>query len=296
MTTAPEVAPPPPPRRPDDDDAAAAAAHARGDTVVMRARRPAIVRRRPKSWPWLLAWVGASAFVGGVAAFVLFGSPSSARTAHRIADREVAMTLDPGERIEASAYVAQRHALDYFRETYGTLAATDRRLIFIGVLPRDFLEPERDLPAFDVRTFPYDTTLLLRGARVFFGRTFGVVLHTDEGDEAFSVAGRGQWPRTQEVIRALGRHTLAVRQSVERERQAIAEAASRPPVLTYHKVKRGETLIGIANLYATTPESLLVLNSMPDSTIKAGQTLLVKVFRDTTVYYRDTLLPGRARP
>jgi hypothetical protein len=295
MTTAPGVVPPPPPPRPEEDERALAAAHARGETVVMRARRPAIVRRERKRWPFLLAWVLASAFVGGVAAFVLFGSPASARTAHRIADREVAMTLDPGERIEASAYVAQRHPLDYFRETYGTLAATDRRLIFIGVLPRDFLEPERDLPAFDVRTFPYDTTLLLRGARVFFGRTYGVVLHTDDGDEAFSVAG-GQWPRTQEVIRALGRHTLAVRQSVERERQAIAEAASRPPVLTYHKVKRGETLIGIANLYATTPESLLVLNSMTDSTIKAGQTLLVKVFRDTTVYYRDTLLPGRARP
>jgi hypothetical protein len=282
-TTAERPAPLPPPPLP------------RQDTVEMRGRRPAIVRRPRRRWPWLLAWVAASAFVGGVAAFVLFGSPASARTAHRIADREVAMTLDPGERIEASAYVSQRHALDYFRETYGTLAATDRRLIFIGVLPRDFLEPERDLPAFDVRTFPYDTTLLLRGARVFFGRTFGVVLHTEDGDEAFGVT-RSQWPRTQEVIRSLGRHTLAVRQSVERERQAIAEAASRPPTLTYHKVKRGETLIEIARLYATTPESLLVLNSMRDSTIKAGQTLLVKVYRDTIVYYRDTLLPGRARP
>lgn len=295
--TAPDVVPPPKPddAAHDDEAAALAAAHARGETVVMRARRPAIIRRQPKRWPWLLAWVAASAFVGGVVAFVLFGSPSSARTAHRIADREVLMTLDPGERIEASAYVAQRHPLDYFRETYGTLAATDRRLIFIGVLPRDFLEPERDLPAFDVRTFPYDTTLLLRGARVFFGRAFGVVLHTDDGDEAFGVPG-GQWPRTQQVIRALGRHTLAVRQSVERERQAIAEAATRPPILTYHKVKRGETLIEIAKLYATTPESLLVLNAMRDSSIKAGQTLLVREFRDTTVYYRDTLLPGRGRP
>lgn len=261
----------------------------------MRMRAPAIVRRKARRWPWVLAWVGASAFVGGVVAFVLFGSPASARTAHRIADREVLMTLEPGERIEASAYVAQRHPLDYFRETYGTLAATDRRLIFIGVLPRDFLEPERDLPAFDVRTFPYDTTLLLAGARVFAGRAFGVVLHTEDGDEAFGVPG-GQWPRAQGVIRALGRHTLAVRRSVERERQAIAEAASRPPIRTYHKVKYGESLISIAKLYATTPESLLVLNALSDSTIKAGQTLLVREFRDTTVYYRDTLLPGRARP
>ena len=115
------------------------------------------------------------------------------------AARRARATLEPGERIEASAYVAQRHPLDYFRETYGTLAATDRRLIFIGVLPRDFLEPERDLPAFDVRTFPYDTTLLLRGARVFFGRTYGVVLHTDEGDEAFSELADGVLLRVAEV-------------------------------------------------------------------------------------------------
>jgi hypothetical protein len=254
--------------------------------------RVAIRRRRRRFLPWLLAWVMAVALVGGVVALVLFGSPGSARAARRVADREVQMTLDPGERVEAVGHVAQRHALDYFRETHGTIAATDRRLIFIGVLPRDFLEPERDLPAFDVQTFSYDTSLSMRGARVFFGRTFGVVVHDSVGNRQFGVT-RAEWPRVQQVMHHVNARVLAVRQSVERERQAIAEAAARPPIREYHTVKRGESLILIARLYTTTPESLLVLNALRDSTIRAGQTLLVREYRDTTVTYRDTLMPGR---
>jgi len=254
--------------------------------------RVAIRRKRRRFLPWLLAWVTAVALVGAVVALVLFGSPGSARAARRVADREVQMTLEPGERVEATAHVAQRHALDYFRETHGTLAATDRRLIFIGVLPRDFLEPERDLPAFDVQTFFYDTSLAMRGARVFFGRTFGVVVHDSAGDRQFGVT-RAEWPQVQQVMHGVNGRVLAVRLSVERERLAIAEAAARPPVREYHVVKRGESLIAIARLYTTTPESLLVLNALPDSTIRAGQTLLVREYRDTTVSYRDTLMPGR---
>ena len=240
----------------------------------------------------MLAWLAAITLVGGIAALVLFGSPGSERSARRIADRETQMTIEPGERVEGSAHVTQRHALDYFRETHGTLTATDRRLIFVGVLPRDFLEPERDLPAFDVQTFLYDTALAVRGARVFFGRAYGVVVRDAGGKRQFAAA-RAEWPEVQRVVRGVNRHVLAVRQSVERERQAIAEAAARPPVREYHKVKRGESLIAIARLYETTPESLLVLNAMRDSTIRAGQSLLVREYRDTTVSYRDTLLPGR---
>src|SRR5881227_418432 len=80
--------------------------------------RVAIRRRRRRFLPWLFAWVAAVALVGGVVALVLFGSPGSARAARRVADREVQMTLEPGERVEAAAHVAQRHALDYFRETH----------------------------------------------------------------------------------------------------------------------------------------------------------------------------------
>lgn len=254
--------------------------------------RVAIRPKRRRFLPWLLAWVTAVALVGAVVALVLFGSPGSARAARRVADREVQMTLETGERVEAVGHVTQRHALDYFRETHGTIAATDRRLIFIGVLPRDFLEPERDLPAFDVQTFPYDTSLAMRGARVFFGRTFGVVVHDSVGNRQFGVT-RTEWPRVQQVVHRVNARVLAVRQSVERERQAIAEAAARPPIREYHTVKRGESLIAIARLYTTTPESLLVLNALPDSTIRAGQTLLVREYRDTTVTYRDTLMPGR---
>ena len=254
--------------------------------------RVALRRKRRRFLPWLLAWVTAVALVGAVVALVLFGSPGSARAARRVADREVLMTLEPGERLEGTAHVAQRHALDYFRETYGTLAATDRRLIFIGVLPRDFLEPERELPAFDVQTFLYDTSLALRGARVFFGRTFGVVVHDSAGNRQFGVT-RAEWPPVQRVMQRVNARVLAVRQSVEREREAIAEAEARPPVREYHTVRRGESLIAIARLYTTTPESLLVLNALPDSTIRAGQSLLVREYRDTTVAYRDTLLPGR---
>ena len=254
--------------------------------------RVAIRRRRRGLLAWLVAWLAALAVVGAVVALVLFGSPGSERAARRIADREVQMTLEPGERVEGTAHVAQRHALDYFRETYGTLTVTDRRLIFIGVLPRDFLEPERDLPAFDVQTFVFDTALTVLGARLFFGRAFGVVVHDGERRRQFQVS-RSEWSRLQQVVRTVNRRVLAVRQSVGRERQAIAEAAARPPIREFHTVKRGQSLIAIARLYQTTPESLLVLNALGDSTIRAGQRLLVRQYRDTTVTYRDTLLPAR---
>jgi len=276
MTALPDYTPPefhPPPPQPA--------------RVAIRKRRRGVVAR-------LAAWLAALAVVGAVVALVLFGSPGSERAARRIADREVQMTLEPGERVEGTAHVVQRHALDYFRETHGTLAVTDRRLIFIGVLPRDLLEPERDLPAFDVETFVFDTALSARGARVFFGRAFGVVVRDGERRRQFQVS-RAEWPRVQQVVRAASRRVLVVRQSVERERRAIAEMEAREPIREYHTVKRGESLIAIARLYTTTPESLLVLNALRDSTIRAGQSLLVRQYRDTTVSYRDTLLPGRSR-
>jgi hypothetical protein len=261
--------------------------------VPPRTRRSeTLPRRRWSLLSQLAGWFVSIAVAAALGGIIIFGRPDDVATAQRIADREVRMGLLPGERIERTAHVAQRHVLDYFRRTHGTLAATERRIIFVGVLPRDLVEPATEPPAFDVRTFWYDTVFAARPTRVFFGRAGGVVVGVPGADESFGVT-RGDRADAEAVLGVARRPVAAGRPSVARELAAVAEAAARAPLREYHDVKRGETLIGIAEQYGVTPDSIVFLNGLPAPAIKAGQRLLVREWRDTTVYYRDTLLPAR---
>src|ERR1041385_7529939 len=68
------------------------------------------------------------------------------RDAHAIAERELRInTLQPGEEVHRSVPVFKRSLLSYFRATRGILALTDRRLVYLGVEPRDILAAP-DLP------------------------------------------------------------------------------------------------------------------------------------------------------
>lgn len=255
-------------------------------------RSETLPRRRWGLLSRLAAWLVSVAVVASVGGAIIFGRSDDVAELQQVSDREVRMTLLPGERLERSAHVAQRHVLDYFRRTHGTLAATDRRLIFVGVLPRDLVEPASEPPAFDVRTFRYDTAFAARPTRVFFGRTAGIVVGAPGEDERFGVA-RADVADAEAVLASARRHVATVRQSVARELAAVADAATRAPIREYHDVKRGETLIGIAERYGVTPDSIQFLNALAAPRIIAGQRILVREYRDTTVYYRDTLQPGR---
>jgi hypothetical protein len=217
------------------------------------------------------------AILAGVTALGLFlyTRRVDVRGARRAAEQELAMVLEQGERVERAAYVAQRHWWDYFRETHGVLAATDRRLLFVGVPPKEILTPEAGPQVFEQRSFPYDRPLAIERGRVFFRTSPGMVMRGAGAKETFAVAGEDA-AGVDSVLGAMRRTQLAIREAAERERRAQLYTAwvARQPL--YHRVQRGEALISIALKYGVTPEQLKEWNGLGGDVVKAGQRLLVK--------------------
>ena len=180
-----------------------------------------------------------------------------------------------GEVLEAKAYVSQRHWWNYYHETNGLLATTERRILFIGVVPRGLIEPlEEDAPLLDVRSWPYDS-VTVTPARLFLGTARGVAFASRAGREAFAVTDR-DWSDLQRVTTLVRRRQAALREAAERERRTQEYVAwlARQPV--YHVVRPGDALLTVAGQYGLTPDSLRALNGLPSDKIKIGQRLLVK--------------------
>src|SRR5919202_1833819 len=158
----------------------------------------------------------------GVAGWMLYTPRLSAAAAERMAQRELALVLDPGETVEQSAHVSRRLWWNYYHPIRGVLAATDRRLIWVGVVPRGILERDPDEPpAFDVKTWAYDydaDSVSARPARIFPGATRGIAVASPADRAAFAVAGR-EWPHVTQVTGVLNRRQAALREQAERERQ-----------------------------------------------------------------------------
>ena len=221
---------------------------------------------------------------GGIAALIViaaFGILMFVRRGDVLADRraaqaELAFVLEPGERILREVFVSQRHWYHYFREMHGVLAATDRRLLYIGVepaalLPRREFEPQ----AFEEQAYAWDTLTAVAPERVFFNTARGAVVRGSEGTQTIAVSGP-QAERLESVVSFVDARIRALRIQLERERQAriAADIEARKP--RYHTVQRGEALISIAEQYGVTPEQLRAWNQLPNDRIRAGQTLMVK--------------------
>lgn len=239
--------------------------------VVRSLRRRVVFFALKASAGTVAALVVVAAF--GILMFVRRGDVLADR---RAAQAELALVLEPGERVERDVFVSQRHWYHYFREMHGVLAATDRRLLYIGVepaplLPRREFEPQ----AFEERAYAWDTLTAVAPERVFFNTARGAVVRGREGTQTLAVSGP-QTERLAAVATFVGARITALRQQLERERQArvAAEIEARKP--RYHTVQRGEALISIAEQYGTTPEQLRAWNQLSDDRIRAGQVLMVK--------------------
>ena len=249
---------------------------ASGSFPALRIARPGRRRSRVRrSLAALLAGLTTLAVV----AFVVIGRPPAERWARAAADRELRLSLEPGERIESEAYVTQRFIVDYLRETHGVLAATNRRLVFVGVRPGGPPEARDEPPAFDVRAFPYDTLASITRSLVFFGRAAGVVVRGGGQRQSFGVSS-DQRPAVESVTASLTRRAQAQRAAAAHEALVQRIIAARPDVREFYVVKRGDALISIARTYNLTPDSLQRLNALPDERVKIGQRLLVRVYRD----------------
>ncbi|MEP6779343.1 MAG: hypothetical protein ABJC26_05590, partial [Gemmatimonadaceae bacterium] len=102
----------------------------------------------------------------GVVAIVVAGSvipPIGARRAARAAaDEELRNSLAPGESVVVSTYASQRRWTDMWRESYGLVAATTQRILYIGAPPTPLLRPREDGPTeLLVESYPYEASFVI---------------------------------------------------------------------------------------------------------------------------------------
>lgn len=244
-------------------------------TLPRAARRTRAGARRLGTWirtsAWLLASVGALAGI----AFVLFIHRGDAEGGARIANREIELRLDRGERVEQRIPVMQRYWWDYFRVTHGVLAATDRRLLFVGVPPGDLLPREEEPLELVELSFPYDRPLDVRFGRVFLETRQGMEIRAGGRQNvfAFSAIDRG---RADSVVAVMEGKQRELRAAAEAERRATEAAVAASRRAIYHLVQRGEALGLIARRYGVPVDSIVKWNDLPSTRITAGRRLLVK--------------------
>jgi hypothetical protein len=198
------------------------------------------------------------------------------RPARTLVERELrGGVLAPGEVVVKAVTVFRRRPSDYFRATRGMLALTDRRLIYVGLAPRDILGPEEPLPMFETRDFSIDTLLSISPSRTLLGASRAMVFERQGQRNTFGVR-KEEWNEARGMMLSVAAQQKIQRGEAERVRRARAAADSAARAPKWHVVQRGEALSTIAALYGTTPERIRELNAMTGDKIKAGQRLLVK--------------------
>jgi LysM repeat protein len=205
------------------------------------------------------------------------------RDSRTMAERELTLnTLQPGEHVIHSVSVFKRPAIDYFRATRGLLALTNKRLLYLGLEPRDLLAAPDLPPTFEERTFPIDTLVHVSSGRTFFGFAKAIVIQTPNEKLKLGVPS-STWSKADLMIVSMNvRHDKAValtaqqRQflaTAEAQRKA-AEADRRKP--KFYTVRRGDAIGSIATIWNTTPDKIREWNKLPNNNIRIGQTIMVR--------------------
>jgi hypothetical protein len=247
--------------------------------MEVAARRPRAPAPPPKR-RWRIAlrvsvWGVAVTLVLAIIGTLLFIHRGDAEGSARIANSEVELMLERGESIEWRSPVMARHWWHYFRVTHGVLAATNRRLLYVGVPPEEILPREPEPQLLEESSFPYDRPIDIWRGRVFLGTLVGIVVRSPGEMRTFGVAA-SERVRLDSVLSLMTRHQKAIRDTDESERQralAVAETARKP---VYRVVARGDALELIAQQYNVTVEQLQLWNDLPTPRIRIGQKLLVK--------------------
>ncbi|HEY4131300.1 MAG TPA: LysM domain-containing protein [Gemmatimonadaceae bacterium] len=247
-------------------------------------RRPRI-RKKRRIQPATVYGFGFAAMVllAILVQFAVHMARTDPRDSRVIAERELQLnTLQPGEEVYRSVSVFKRPAISYFRATRGLLALTNKRLIYLGLEPRDLLAAPDLPPTFEERDFPLDTTVRVSAGRTFFGIARAVVIKTPDATLRLGVPS-ASWPQADIMIVAMDvRHDRAITQAAEAraflvkaeaERKA-AEIQRRKP--KYYTVRRGDAIGSIATIWNTTPDKIRTWNKLPDNRIRIGQVLMVR--------------------
>jgi hypothetical protein len=212
----------------------------------------------------------------GVVGYVFFMRALDKPAVREIAERELRSgTLRFGERIERAANVYVRRSADYFRGANGILAATDERLIFIGVAPQENLETPDAPPVIIEQEFINDTLLEIDPTRVFFGTTRGVIVERGRQEASYGATGRN-WRQLEELAGYVNGLHEQQKRAAARERRVRAAVAKVVREPLYYTVRRGDAISTLANRFGITQEELQRWNNIVGTRINIGQRLLVK--------------------
>jgi hypothetical protein len=256
-----------------------------GQVPAEAVRRRRARRGRRRLHPWVRYFLP---FL--VLAVVLLGTQLSIhalrtdpRDALGLTQRELQLTvLRPGEHVYGVVPAHHRSAVNYFRATRGILVLTDRRMVFLGLVPRDLVASPDAPAAFEQRDYPIDTLVEIHRTYAPLSMSRALEIDTPHGDQKLAVP-RNAWDRAVTLKRVFdwqhetlfeeGRRQANLRTTIAAAERAATVERKRP---WYHLVRRGEALSSIASLYDTTPEQLRALNHIVGDRIKAGQRLMVK--------------------
>lgn len=204
--------------------------------------------------------------------------PDSA-LAWREAERALERAMAPGERMLVGTRVVRRHWGDHFRATHGVLVATDRRLLYVGILPPPLLGEVSGPPLMERAVFAFDTSLSVREGFTAGPGGFRAIVRQGEVTTRFIVA-----PAARDRVGAIASIAARARESelkyASRERflqDSIASLPPPPPMI--HVIRPGDTVIGLAARYGYTPEELMERNGLTNDRLRAGETLVVRQFR-----------------
>jgi hypothetical protein len=222
-----------------------------------------------------------------VVQLVLHSMRTEPRDSRMIADRELEVNvIEPGERIEQAVSVVRRLPVDYFRATRGVLALTNKRVVFLGLRPRDMLAPSDAPPSFEQQDFALDTAVAVRTGRVMGWLTKGLIIETPDETIRLAVPGTA-WPDAQKLASRMttSRDAATARAKHQAQLRQVAEAEWKRAVAAwkkaqYYTARRGDALGSIATMWNTSPEKLRELNKLPDNRIRVGQALLVREAMD----------------
>lgn len=240
-------------------------------------------RRHVPHWVWYTAAAFGVALLVIVAQLAFYLQNKEPRDVSAIVERELRLnTLQPGERVARTVSVFRRTGTDYLRATRGLLVLTDKRLIYLGVPPRDISGASGAAPMFDQVAFPVDTMIRLKSSFTLLG--FSRALKIDAGDQELKLGiASGGWPRAQlmrtawdarhQRLRGIGVWAGKVREA-RAELAKMLEAYRKQPV--YHVVRPGDAVSSIAAWYEIPEDRIRAQNGIEGNRIKVGQRLLIR--------------------
>jgi len=184
-------------------------------------------------------------------------------------------TLRYGERPMRTARVYLRRPTNYFRAANGLLIATQQRVLFIGIEPRDKLAGA-DAPASVLTSeFPDDTLLSVNTHRIYALTAHGVTLERANRAESYA-ASRGYEDELDSLASYVEAHQRDQRALAAQDRalkEQLSELLKQP---LHYVVERGDAISTIAARYGATPAQIREWNKLPNDRVRIGETLLVR--------------------